>query len=130
MTKDKIKTIIKTEDTLKTALTLHKVAEKNYQYDIDEIYNKIASYIDLINEYIQECDEKMMKYEDYIFNFADPFGSYENTKHIMKVYEQLNNCISEENNCLKCEYNDVEGDCRRAFMKDVAEIFKMFIEIK
>lgn len=127
MTKDRIATIINTEDSLKSAVISHKVGNENYQYSIDEIYDMIDLYINLITEYMQECGEKIMKYEDYIFNFANPFHSYENTKHIMKVYEQLDNCISEVLSCKKCEYNN-ESDCRCALMKDVSEILKMFIK--
>ena len=71
MTKDRIETIIDIENSLKSAIILHKAGNENYLYDIDEIYDMVELYIDLITEYIRECDERLMRYEDRIFKFID-----------------------------------------------------------
>ena len=59
MTKDKIETMIIAENKLKTAITLLKIGNKNYLYSADEIYDAMKLYIDLTNEYIQECEEEI-----------------------------------------------------------------------
>ena len=71
MTEDRIETIINIEDSLKSAIILHKSGDENYLYDIDEIYDMVDLYIDLVTEYMRECDERLMWYENHIFKFTD-----------------------------------------------------------
>lgn len=67
MTRGRIETIINIENSLKSAVILYKAGDENYQYGIDEIYDMVDLYINLVTEYMRECDERLMWYEDHIF---------------------------------------------------------------
>lgn len=129
MTKEKLIKLIDVEDNLKIAVRNYLQSNREETVGLDEIIENLRVYISLMNEYCHDSDTILLAYENYVRSISDPFTTYEKTTRITRVYRQLNNCISLEHPCSKCEYYGSE-ECTRELLKDATEILKMFIEIK